>query len=282
MISYNWFIQIDIGINYMDNKKTKIDLALNVELLEKIREIAQTRFNAPIHHISKKPEITPTIIKLIELGIKSIEDEDEIVFQDEKPISLRGKCEALERKFDSLVEDFNRLREQVLDVYPHSYQDTDKDKDIDEETIEIEVEIENHQDKDRESIGIDPNTDSYQDKDKDKMGIEDNQDKDRETIGIESNTANYEDKNEDNEESIEVEDLTSQKKGNHKGLTDEQKTEIVDLYRDTEHTASTLAEKFNVAVTTISRSLKGSLIKTEYERLKQKKRLQRPNSKRKP
>lgn len=61
--------------NYLDmarqeSKSTRIDLRVPNELLEEIQQIALTRFNAPIHHISGKPEMTPTIIQLIQYGIK--------------------------------------------------------------------------------------------------------------------------------------------------------------------------------------------------------------------
>ncbi|PSF29174.1 hypothetical protein C7H19_24435 [Aphanothece hegewaldii CCALA 016] len=51
----------------------RIDLRIDDELLLKIQEIAKERFKAKVHHISKNPEITPTLIKLIEYGIEHLE-----------------------------------------------------------------------------------------------------------------------------------------------------------------------------------------------------------------
>ncbi|MEG3440374.1 hypothetical protein V0288_24820 [Pannus brasiliensis CCIBt3594] len=58
-------------------------------------------------------------------------------------------------------------------------------------------------------------------------------------------------------------------------LTDATKKEILKLYRETEATTSTLAERYGVSSSTISRFLKNSLSEVEYEDLIQKKRLAR-------
>ena len=61
-------------------------------------------------------------------------------------------------------------------------------------------------------------------------------------------------------------------------LTDADKEELLVAYRDTAATTSTLAEKYGVSSSTISRFLKSRLSKEEYEELIQKKRLGRSNS----
>ncbi len=60
-----------------------------------------------------------------------------------------------------------------------------------------------------------------------------------------------------------------------KKLTDATKTEILKLYRETEATTSTLADRYEVSSSTISRFLKSYLTETEYEDLIQQKRLAR-------
>ncbi|MBR8831017.1 MAG: hypothetical protein N5P05_001960 [Chroococcopsis gigantea SAG 12.99] len=60
-----------------------------------------------------------------------------------------------------------------------------------------------------------------------------------------------------------------------KKLTDATKTEILKLYRETEATTSTLADRYEVSSSTISRFLKSFLTETEYEDLIQQKRLAR-------
>jgi hypothetical protein len=62
-----------------------------------------------------------------------------------------------------------------------------------------------------------------------------------------------------------------------KKLTDEDKQEILKLYRETEETTSTLADRFGVSSSTISRFLKNNLSHSEYEDLIQQKRLARTN-----
>lgn len=58
-------------------------------------------------------------------------------------------------------------------------------------------------------------------------------------------------------------------------LTEDDKREILDLYRQTPETTSTLAERFAVSSSTISRFLKMSLSENEYDVLIQQKRLAR-------
>ena len=58
-------------------------------------------------------------------------------------------------------------------------------------------------------------------------------------------------------------------------LTEEDKQNILELYRNSEATTSTLATSFGVSSSTISRFLKNSLDKSEYDDLIQKKRLAR-------
>ncbi len=66
---------------------TRIDLRIPNDLLEEVRDIAKNRFNAKIHHISKQPEITSTLIKLIEYGIQFIEQG----YTDNTPDNLPDK-----------------------------------------------------------------------------------------------------------------------------------------------------------------------------------------------
>ena len=62
-----------------------------------------------------------------------------------------------------------------------------------------------------------------------------------------------------------------------KKLTDDDKQQILQLYRNSEATTSTLAESYGVSSSTISRFLKNNLSESEYEELIQQKRLARTN-----
>ena len=57
-----------------------------------------------------------------------------------------------------------------------------------------------------------------------------------------------------------------------KKLSDEEKTELIRLYRQTDATTATLAEHFQVSSSTVSRVLRNNLSSEEYENLIQRKR----------
>ncbi len=63
---------------------TKIDLKISEDLLEKVRAVAVSRFDARIHHISKKPEVTYTINKLIQIGLDALESG----YQDNNQVTI--------------------------------------------------------------------------------------------------------------------------------------------------------------------------------------------------
>lgn len=63
-----------------------------------------------------------------------------------------------------------------------------------------------------------------------------------------------------------------------KKLSDRDKQEIIQLYKQTEETTSTLATRYGVSSSTISRFLKTNLSESEYENLIQQKRLARTSS----
>ncbi len=58
-------------------------------------------------------------------------------------------------------------------------------------------------------------------------------------------------------------------------LTEDDKQDILEQYRNSEATTSTLAQSYEVSSSTISRFLKNKLSSTEYEDLIQQKRLAR-------
>ena len=90
---------------------TKVDLRIDDDLLETVREIALHRFNAKVHHISHKPEVTGAINQLIRYGIEYLEkgyqDSDRsnpIVYPDNVVTQ-----ELLESAIAPLMDEFNRL-----------------------------------------------------------------------------------------------------------------------------------------------------------------------------
>ncbi len=53
------------------------DFKIPIDLYQRLQEIAVKHFSAKIHHRSNKPEITSTLISLLQLGIESLENSDE-------------------------------------------------------------------------------------------------------------------------------------------------------------------------------------------------------------
>ena len=52
---------------------TRVDIRIPNELYEQISDLAVSYFHAKIHHPSNKPEITPTILELIKIGIAHLD-----------------------------------------------------------------------------------------------------------------------------------------------------------------------------------------------------------------
>ena len=48
---------------------TRVDIRIPNELYQQISDLAVSHFHAKIHHRSQKPEVTPTILELIKIGI---------------------------------------------------------------------------------------------------------------------------------------------------------------------------------------------------------------------
>ena len=86
---------------------TRVDIRIPNHLYSQIQEIAIAHFNAKIHHRSNKPELTPTILELIQIGIAHIESNlpvaDESVTDElKKQISdLDARLKEVEGKLSS-------------------------------------------------------------------------------------------------------------------------------------------------------------------------------------
>ena len=72
-----------------NNDYHRQDVKIPINIYERICDIAQNKYNEPIHHRSNKPIISDTLIKLIELGIQATEEGKEVNTDnntDTKPI----------------------------------------------------------------------------------------------------------------------------------------------------------------------------------------------------
>ena len=87
---------------------TRVDIRIPNHLYSQIQSIAVEHFNAKIHHRSNKPELTPTILELIQIGIAHIESNlpvaDESVTDElKKQISdLDTRLKAVESKLSGV------------------------------------------------------------------------------------------------------------------------------------------------------------------------------------
>ena len=95
---------------------TKVDLRIDESLLETVREIALSRFNAKIHHISHKPEVTETINQLIRYGIEYLDkgylDTDRV-----NPIVYPDNVitkEALDNAIATVKNELGQVQDQFL------------------------------------------------------------------------------------------------------------------------------------------------------------------------
>ena len=72
------FLLSDISdVSDMTSRKTdsvtRVDIRIPNELYQQISDLAVSHFHAKIHHRSQKPEVTPTILELIKIGIAHLE-----------------------------------------------------------------------------------------------------------------------------------------------------------------------------------------------------------------
>ena len=93
---------------------TRVDIRIPNHLYSQIQSIAIAHFNAKIHHRSNKPELTPTILELIQIGIAHIESNlpvvDESVTDElKKQISdLDTRLSEVERSLSNSEEQRNK------------------------------------------------------------------------------------------------------------------------------------------------------------------------------
>ena len=96
----------------MPNRKTdfvtRVDIRIPNELYEEISDLAIHHFNAKIHHRSNKPEVTPTILELIKIGIAHLDTllpvTDETVTDELRQaiIKLNSRLTEVENKLSSI------------------------------------------------------------------------------------------------------------------------------------------------------------------------------------
>jgi hypothetical protein len=99
---------------------TKVDLRIDESLLETVRKIALSRFNAKIHHISHKPEVTETINQLIRYGIEYL-DKGYLDTNRDNPIVYPDNVvtkEALDNAIAEVKDQLGEFKSLVFETAP--------------------------------------------------------------------------------------------------------------------------------------------------------------------
>ena len=89
---------------------TRVDIRIPNELYDEISAIAINHFNAKIHHRSNKPEITPTILELIKIGIAHLDTTEDV--ED------RTSVEELQKAVASLNTRLTEVENKLSNVEP--------------------------------------------------------------------------------------------------------------------------------------------------------------------
>ena len=94
----------------MNNQRQKgnikrTDIRLPIPLYEELQKIAVERFNAPIHHISGKPEISSTLIELVRYGIRYLQLGLTDTYTAKVPDKINQRLEAIEQQLEQLVRE---------------------------------------------------------------------------------------------------------------------------------------------------------------------------------
>ncbi len=103
-------------------KMSRVDIRIPKEIYERIQIIAVSSYGAKIHHLSGKPEVSPTILELIKMGIAWLEaevsDEEEISNAEE----LIEQIEKLDLRLTALE---NKLSSGMIITAPESSSSTE-------------------------------------------------------------------------------------------------------------------------------------------------------------
>lgn len=123
------------------------DFKIPIDLYQRLQKIAVKHFSAKIHHRSNKPEITSTLIYLLQLGIESLEGSDEpkklvnrFINSDKgKPITFE-QCQAMidnaisQLRLELIRVNTDKITDNITDTSgsdrPDTLSSTDKQKPI--------------------------------------------------------------------------------------------------------------------------------------------------------
>jgi hypothetical protein len=146
----------------VNNDFHRLDVKLPIAVYEQVSEIAVNSFDAKVHHISNKPEITPTLLYLLELGIESFTNGNELSkkpntdnYTDTIPINndevkklIKNALTPILQRFEDLVT----LQTQVEEIKTAIYRLTKTDnKPIKPDNVAVAI-IEDLTDNDTDNL----------------------------------------------------------------------------------------------------------------------------------
>ena len=81
---------------------TRVDIRIPNDLYQQISAIALNHFHAKIHHRSQKPEVTPTILELIKIGIAHLESTLPVTQDVTESVTSRVVTERMQQQIELL------------------------------------------------------------------------------------------------------------------------------------------------------------------------------------
>ena len=82
---------------------TRVDIRIPNDLYQQISEIAVSHFHAKIHHRSNKPEVTPTILELIKIGIAHLDSTLPVTEDVTKSVTSRVVTEQMQQQIERCI-----------------------------------------------------------------------------------------------------------------------------------------------------------------------------------
>jgi hypothetical protein len=111
-----------------ESKVTRLDLRIPNDIYAQVEEIAKAN-NEPTHHITGNIILTPTLVKLIRLGIRSLSDNypalaDLATASEQRPDTLTPRMNAVEAELSELkklvTELSDKISSRLADTFIHS------------------------------------------------------------------------------------------------------------------------------------------------------------------
>jgi hypothetical protein len=96
-----------------ESKVTRLDLRIPNDIYAQVEEIAKAN-NEPTHHITGNIILTPTLVKLIRLGIRSLSDNYPALA--DIPISSGQVSDNLLKRMDSIEAELSELKKLVAEL----------------------------------------------------------------------------------------------------------------------------------------------------------------------